>query len=174
MPRKLIKRYLPEQSALREQKIFQLFENWLGDPALWQLSRNSFATGVAIGLFCALLPMPLETLIAILMAVVFRGNLLIAAALVWVSNPLTWSFIFGTAYVLGAKVCSGFDFYQYDFFNAFPLAKWYIELWAGCLIIAPILAATGYFVTLGLWRLHVVTRWRERKRFRLKKTKPSH
>ncbi len=174
MPRKLIRQFLPEPSALREQKLFQICEQWLGDPVLWQLSRNSFATGVAVGLFCAYLPMPLETLVAILMAVVFRGNILVAVALVWISNPLTWPFMFGTAYVLGAKICSGFDFYQYDFFNTFPLAKRYIELWVGCLIIGPILAAVGYFTTLGLWRLHVVTRWRERKRFRLKKSKPSH
>lgn len=155
---------------MRTRKTFQLCEKWLSDPDLWHLTRKSVATGVAIGLFCAYLPMPLETLIAILMAVVFRGNILVAAALVWISNPLTWPVMFGAAYVLGAWLCSGINFYAYDFFNTFPLAKGYIELWAGCLVISPILAGIGYVATLGLWRLHVVTRWKERKRFRSKKS----
>ena len=174
MPRKLIKRFLPEPGALKEQKLFQIFGHWLGDSALWGLSRQSVASGVAIGLFCAYLPMPLETLIAIMMAVVFRGNILVAAALVWISNPFTWPFMFGSAYYLGSNICNGLDLFNLDFFVDFPIAKRYIELWVGCLIIGPTLALLGYLSALGLWRLHVITRWKQRKLFRINKSEPSN
>lgn len=173
MPRKLIKKYLPDASVLKRQKLFQFFGQWLGDPALWQLSRSSVSTGVAIGLFCAFLPIPLETLAAIMMAILLRGNILVAAALVWISNPLTWPFMFGSAYVLGAKLSSVFGIFDLEFFQQHPIARYYLDLWIGCLVIGPVLAVIGYISTHLLWRLHVVTRWKQRKLFRLRKSAKS-
>ena len=170
MPRKLIKKYLPEARVLKRQKLFQIFGQWLGDPALWQLSRTSVATGVAIGLLCAYLPIPLETLVAMMLAILLRGNILVAAALVWVSNPLTWPFMFGTAYLLGAKLSVVLGIFELEFFQNFPIARRYLDLWIGCLVIGPILAITGYFATHWLWRLHVITRWKQRKHFKLRKS----
>ena len=173
MPRELIKKFLPEARELRRQKLFQFFEQWLGDSALWQLSRTSVATGVAIGLFCAYLPIPMETLAAMMLAILLRGNILVAAALVWVSNPLTWPFMFGTAYLLGAKLSAAFGLFELEFFQSFPIARRYMDLWIGCLIIGPLLSVTGFFATHWLWRLHVVTRWKQRKLFRLRKSEKS-
>lgn len=174
MPRKLIKKYLPEARVLKRQKLFVIFGQWLADPALWQLSRSSVATGVAIGLLCAYMPIPLETVAAIMLAILFRGNILVAAALVWISNPLTWPFMFGTAYLLGAKVSAALGLFEIGFFQDFPIARSYLDLWIGCLIIGPVLAITGYFMTHLLWRLHVITRWRQRKHFRLRKSRKNY
>ena len=56
---------------------------------LWHPCRNSVAGGISIGLFCAMLPIPFQMLIAALASVRAKANIPIAMAICWVTNPLT-------------------------------------------------------------------------------------
>ena len=59
------------------------------DTKLWGFKRTSVARGCAIGLFCCMIPMPLQMLLAAAIALVWKANIPLSVALVWVSNPLT-------------------------------------------------------------------------------------
>jgi len=50
---------------------------------------RSVAVGLSIGLFCAMLPIPLQMLIAAVCCFIGRGNIPIAIAACWISNPIT-------------------------------------------------------------------------------------
>ena len=52
-----------------------MFGDSLFHPALWHLNRRSAAGGVAVGLFCGLIPGPLQMLGAGIACVLFRVNL---------------------------------------------------------------------------------------------------
>ncbi len=56
---------------------------------LWHPCRYTVAGGLSVGLFCAMLPIPFQMLLAALASVRARVNIPIAMAACWVSNPFT-------------------------------------------------------------------------------------
>jgi uncharacterized protein (DUF2062 family) len=135
----------------------------LHHPCLWHLNRRTVSGAVAIGLFCAYLPMPLEMLVAALMAIVFRVNLPISAALVWVSNPATWVPMYGAGYLLGARIL-GHEIVPFEEMTMSWLMQQVVPLWLGCLILGGLLALLGFFLTRALWRFYAIQSWHRRRR----------
>jgi len=102
---KKIKNFLLSQrEVIEDERMLRVFGKRLRDPRLWSLNRNGIATGVAVGLFCAYLPMPAQFLPATIGAIAVRGNLPIAVALLWISNPVTWIPFYTPAYKLGTRI----------------------------------------------------------------------
>ncbi|MFK7910006.1 MAG: DUF2062 domain-containing protein [Akkermansiaceae bacterium] len=56
---------------------------------LWQPCRYTVAGGVSIGLFCAMLPIPFQMLLAALASMRAKVNIPVAMAICWISNPFT-------------------------------------------------------------------------------------
>jgi uncharacterized protein len=56
---------------------------------LWHPCRESVATGLGIGLFVAMLPIPGQMILAALGAMKMRANVAIAIASCWVTNPIS-------------------------------------------------------------------------------------
>ena len=81
MPRHLIKRYMPDPNSIREHKSLRFLGSLLHDPNLWHLNRHSVARAMGIGLFAALMPMPLQMLLAAVLAIWVRANMPIAVSL---------------------------------------------------------------------------------------------
>ena len=100
--KKLIRRYVPDKQVIHEASHLRPLQKYLHNVHLWHLNRRSVSGAVAVGLFCAYLPMPMETLVAAALAIVLRVNLPISVALVWLSNPLTWVPMYGAGYLVGA------------------------------------------------------------------------
>ncbi|MCE9969096.1 DUF2062 domain-containing protein, partial [Aeromonas salmonicida] len=89
MPKRIIKRWMPDQKTLKENKRLQLFGNLLLDNNLWHLNRRSAAGAFGVGLFMAWIPVPCQMLLAAGGAIACRVNLPLAVALVWLTNPIT-------------------------------------------------------------------------------------
>lgn len=167
MPKKFIKRYIPDHQSLREHKHLRWLGKWLHDPNLWHLNRNSVAIAMAVGLFVAFIPIPFQMVVSAVIAVMVRGNLPIAVALVWITNPLTMLPIAYLAYKLGSWML-GMPV-QEVVFEMSP--SWFIEQFAqvgmpllvGSLTIGAVSAAGGYWLTHGLWRLYILRHLRKRK-----------
>ncbi|MBN2060976.1 MAG: DUF2062 domain-containing protein [Deltaproteobacteria bacterium] len=69
-----------------------------GDP-------HYLALGVAIGIFAGMLPIvPFHTVLAIALAIFFKGSKISAAIGTWVSNPVNWAFIYYLDYKLGSMI----------------------------------------------------------------------
>ena len=61
---------IPDPQTLRERRLLRMFGARVWHPALWHLNRRSVAGGVAAGLFCGLIPGPLQMPGAAIAAVV--------------------------------------------------------------------------------------------------------
>lgn len=65
------------------------------------VNRKSIAKGVAIGLFWAFVPMPMQMLAVLAMTPFLKFNVPIAITMVWLSNPLTMPFMYFMEYQTG-------------------------------------------------------------------------
>ena len=61
----------------------------IANRALWIPCRDTVATGLAIGLFFSMMPMPLQMIPAALLAMRLHANVPFAIAACWVTNPVT-------------------------------------------------------------------------------------
>ncbi len=179
MPRKFIQQYLPEPHHVRRHRTLRrVFGDLLHDPNLWHLNRRSAAGAMAVGLFCAFVPLPGQMLLAAALAIFCRVNLPMSVALVWVTNPLTIPPIFYATYRIGAWILG-----QDSAPPAFePSLTWLMQefghiwqpLFLGSALVGTLAAALGYLLVRAIWRWHVL-RERERRRRRRRRTKrPRH
>lgn len=74
---------------LRRWKFWEPIRIGLLDRNLWQPCRDNVASGISIGLFFAMMPMPGQTIAAALIAVRSRANIPFTVIACFVSNPLT-------------------------------------------------------------------------------------
>jgi len=173
--RRLLKKYLPDHQSIRGNPWLRPFAPSLLHPRLWHLNRHSAAGAVAAGMFCGLIPGPLQMLGAAICALVFRVNLPLAMFVTLYTNPFTIVPLYVLAYQIGRLLISdssGFvappDFAP-DSFVAWATAMqgWMIDaakpLAIGLLVLACALAMLGYVATKAAWRFYLVRAWRRRR-----------
>lgn len=178
MPKKLIKRYLPNAEKIKQTKGIQWMGSWLHDPNIWHLHRHSVSKAFLIGLFWMSIPMPSQMVAAAFTAIALRANLAISVALVWISNPITMGPIFyfnykvGT-YILGhpAEEMPNFEI-SWQWITS-TLGDLWMPLYLGSVVVGIVLGVTSYVVLHLVWRLHVIDRWKKRKILRKKSNTPS-
>jgi len=168
MPRKFIKRHIPDVKELHKHCSFiGVLGEHLHSPSLWHLNRRSVAKAFAIGLFCMWLPIPFQTVLAGFLAFLFCANLPLSIVLVFISNPLTMPAMFYFAYRLGTAMLGSipdpisFSF-SIEWFSTMIGTSWK-PLLLGSITLAMISSLLGYIVVRVLWRLHIIQRWHHRK-----------
>lgn len=177
--RNYLHKLLPSLDTVKNQRWLKPFGSRLYHPNLWHLHRRSVAGGVAIGLFCGLIPGPLQMISAALFAVLLRANLPVAVFTTLYTNPFTIVPLYLVAYEFGAWV-SGENSGIAAAKLSFPEMQWHnwvSELWnwllllgepffIGLPLLAVCLAVIGYFAVRVAWRVSVVLRWRARRKRR--------
>lgn len=170
MPRKFLRRYMPDPEVLKRQWYLRPFNALLHDPALFFPNRRTATRALAIGLFFAMVPYPFQMATAAILALWLRVNLPIAVGAVWVTNPVTMGPIFYGEYRLGAWLLN------------VPTGDWTFELswrwlseeasriWEpmllGTLIFASLSAVLGYVILNQIWIVAVMRRYQERPNFK--------
>ena len=170
MPKRLIKRWLPDQDKLKEHKHLRLFGKLLLDANLWHLNRRSAAGACAVGLFMAWIPLPCQMLLAAGGAILFRVNLPLSVALVWLSNPFTMPPLFYGAYLVGCQLL-GHPAQHIDIQFTW---EWLVSVFEtlapplllGSLVLALLSALMGYAFIRTFWRINTVRQWQKRKEAR--------
>ena len=131
-------------------------------------TTHYISRGLALGVFAGCFPLfGLQTIIGVLLAIIFRGDKLTAVAGTWVSNPLTYVPIFAFNYKIG------------QFFLGLSIGKtqvnlpdnweswtelkesglvFLVTLFSGCLIVGSIAALLTYIVSV-----RFLSRWRRRR-----------
>jgi hypothetical protein len=173
--RKHIRKFLPHHEAVHGNKWLAPFASTLLHPRLWHINRRSAAGAVAAGLFCGLIPGPFQMLGAAICALAFRVNLPLALFTTLYTNPLTIIPLYIVAFELGkfSMAGDGGEFvappdYGTEGMVAWldALIKWMVHLGrplvAGLLLLATLLAFTGYIAIRLAWRVYLVHEWRQR------------
>ena len=168
MPRKFLRKHLPDVATVRSYRLVSMFGTWLHHPNLWCLNRRSVPGAVAIGLFCGLIPL--------------RKNIPVALIVTLYTNPLTIVPLYILAYGYG-QLLLGMPLgtmppepFLWDWANIGvslrEFAHWAMALGKplalGLVALAATLAAAGYFVTEYGWRAYVMLAWRARAKKREK------
>jgi len=178
--RKHFKKYLPTNDSIREHRFLRHLAPVLRHPNLWHLNRHSVAGGVAVGAFSGLMGGPIQMITAAVLAIIFRVNVPVAVASTWYTNPITAVPLTYLSYKIGTFVTGqsgkplvhfSYDWTNKDWIGALPaFFHWLIQLGPsfllGAFILALSLAAISYVGIRLLWRLHIVTHWRRRKKQR--------
>ncbi|HEU0200040.1 MAG TPA: DUF2062 domain-containing protein [Burkholderiaceae bacterium] len=180
MPRKFLRRYIPSVDKVRQIKALHLFGNALFHPALWHLNRRSAAGAMAVGLFCGLIPGPLQMLGAGIAALVFHVNLPLALLVTLYTNPLTIVPLYLLAYKLGSwalgVAVAREPVPPPEWVWSQPVAtmeafgQWMLGLGAplalGVFMLAVLLATAGYVIVRVIWSIYLRRAWAARRRRR--------
>jgi len=174
---------MPSVDRVREYRILGVFGNSLFHPALWDLNRRSAAGGVAAGLFCGLIPGPLQMLGSGIVAVLFRVNLPLALVMTLYSNPVTIVPLYLVAYKIGSLALGAAggstpvpppDWAWSDpMASMAAMSQWMLGLGTplalGVFLLACINATLGYLSVRLTWSVYLRRAWlrrRERRRAR--------
>ena len=167
---------MPHPSAILENKWLNFLGPRLHDPSLWHLNRRSAAGGLALGMFCTFIPLPLQMAIAAIGAFLFRVNILIAVPTVWISNPITMPAIFYFCYLLGTQMLSTpvtvVEFNMSWSWLSATLGEIWQPFLLGCFTVSTVTSIAAFFLVHLLWRLHIISHLKQRRlRHLLKKRK---
>ena len=166
MAKKIFKRFLPHPDVITDNRWIKLLGPRLQEPSLWHINRRSCSLAVALGVFCAFIPVPFQMLIAAVFAILLRVNILVAVPMVWISNPVTMGPMFYFCYLIGAEILgiepSGFHF-EFSF-------RWLLNgldaVWEpfllGCLVVGTICSLAAFLLIRVLWHLHILQHIKER------------
>ena len=167
MPKKFIKRYLPDPHSIKENRALKIFGSILHEPNLWHLNRKSASGAFGIGLFFAFWPVPFQMWLSVATAIPCRVNLPLSVATVWITNPFTMPPIFYGAYLVGSTVLGT----KSEAFHFEPTWDWVVNSLStigpsfllGCGICSVVFGLTGYYTLNWLWRFSVRKAWQLRK-----------
>jgi uncharacterized protein (DUF2062 family) len=150
---------------------------------LWRFTRRSVPRGVAIGLMVgifALIP-GVQIVGAALLCVPVRGNIPLAAAMTFLTNPATTPFLVAASLFVGNALGFHADVAAFRalYTSHASVAEWFRwmlsdaapALVLGLLVIAVAAGAIGYLASVFLWRELVA---RKRKRRLAKAAQPTY
>lgn len=151
---------LPRKRHVRGTFLHRMLGEGLFRPEYWHPERHTVAGGLAWGSFWALIPIPFQTVPAVLCAYACRLNLPAAVISVWVTNPFTtplivyWQYLLGQ-WILGragAAAPGGETVMQTISHAPLPFA-------IGCVVSAVIVPLLVYTATSLLWKRVAVAWW---------------
>jgi len=170
MLKRRLSKWIPTPGKLRQHRSLKIFGSWTEETRLWQLSRLGAAKAFAIGLYCAMLPIPGQVFIAVALAIIFTANLPLSFALIFITNPLTMPAIFYGAYKLGAWLMGrqplDVEFEASWTWFTQSLDEIWVPLVIGSQILGIAFAVLGYLLIDTLWREAIRRQWRARQRRR--------
>jgi uncharacterized protein len=167
----------PTARAHLERGWMVQFQPWLERRALFRFQRQPLARGVAAGMFCGLIPGPLQIPGTLLVCAWLRGNIVAGAVATFYTNPLTTVPLYAMAFYLGALVMPGAQTLPAwasvapdGGFSVQALAAWMQALGTPLLVGLPtlglLLAALGYAAVQLMWLAPALQRKRRWARYR--------
>lgn len=173
--RRYLKKYLPSHESIRSNPWLSPFASSLLHPRLWHLNRRSAAGAVAAGMFCGLIPGPLQMIGAAICALFFRVNLPLAMFVTLYTNPFTIVPLYVLSYQIGRVLLGDHSsFVAPPSFDPTTFVAWTSAMqgWMlhaakplglGLVVLAAALAVLGYVATKAAWRIYLIRAWRQRK-----------
>lgn len=178
-----LKKWLPTHDAMHQSKNTRWIAKWLrAHPYLWALNRKNVAKGVAAGLLVAFIPIPIQILLAALLALLIRANLPIAIASTLITNPLTFVPLNVLIYHIGLYITGSngvdsppaihtLELHWQNLFMVWQEAiTWFQSLGktylVGLLTLSVSVSFTGFILVHVIWRISLWLQLRARARKR--------
>jgi uncharacterized protein len=167
-------RHLPSRDQIAGHRFSRPFRTHLRRDELWRFTRRSVPRGVAVGLFVGVLFLipGVQIIAATLFSLPFRANIPVAAAMTFLTNPLTTP-----ALLVGAAEAGSLFGYRADIATvkamlargtsleewlAWVLSDAALGVLCGLAAIAAASAALGYLLSILVWRWWQARKWRRR------------
>ena len=128
------------------------------------------AGAVAVGLFLAFVPIPIQMFLAAGAAIILRVNLPISVIVVWVNNPITMPALIYFAYEVGSGILGetpGSFHFELSIDWLIGLAETWRPFLLGCFILGSLSATVGYVAVRVVWRLYIL-RLRQQRRHKIR------
>lgn len=167
-------RHAPSREEVMESRWLRPFGARVRQSDLWRFTRRSVPRGVFAGLFVGifLLIPGLQIVGAALMCMPMRGNIPIAAAMTFLSNPATTPFLLVAAITVGNRMGFHADLAAYSHLSEThaSVGAWFAWLLSdaapalvgGLFLLGLGVALVGYIVSLVVWRWWVGRKWKQR------------
>jgi len=169
-------RFMHKNAPSREQVLasrwLKPFGHRIAHSELWRFTRRSVPRAVFAGLFIGIFLMVpgLQIVGAALLSVVMRANIPIAAAMTFLSNPLTTPIFLYAAIDIGGRIGFHTDLASFTALRGKSVSIWIQwllsdaapALVSGLFLIGLGFALVGYIVALVGWRWWVGRKWRQR------------
>ncbi len=166
-----LKSITPERHRLERLWCLRPFANLVVNRGCWSFKRASVNHAFSLGLLIAFVPptplLPLHLTLCTVLGILFRLNLPVLFATVFVSNPFTWFPQIAGSIWVGAKLM-GLNLmpmlHQLSHRNfRVQLHQLWEPLLLGALVLGLSAAALGYMLAQGVWRARVLYRLRRRR-----------
>ena len=127
------------------------------------VNRHSVSKAILVGLFFAMIPMPMQMLAVILMVPFIKFNVPIGVSLVWITNPVTMPFIFYGEFLVGNLLTFSSVTHDIDFIVELFTMNWFsseflsklmeiiVPMYIGALFCAIVFSISGYYLIRYLW-----------------------
>lgn len=173
--RAFMAKHAPSRDEVQNSRWLRPFGKRIRQSDLWRFTRRSVPRGVAIGLFVGIFLMVpgLQIVGAALVCMPLRGNVPIAAAMTFLSNPATTPFFLVAALNMGNRLGFHADLTTLKVLATThaSIGRWFAWLLSdaapamviGLAAIAGIFAFAGYWVSLVGWRWWVGHKWNQRR-----------
>ncbi len=161
---------MPTREEMARSKYLAPIAHRFLTPELWRFTRRSVPRGTALGLFAAFIVPIGQIFLAAFLALPARANVPLAAAVTFVTNPLTFPFWAVVANKVGKIVLNvdavvGGDTARGLAADGGALSRW-LEVGGitafGFVVLAVVTAAIGYVVAGFAWRI-IIARRRKRR-----------
>ena len=165
-----LKRITPDRCTLEKLWCLRPFKAAVLDRGCWAFHRHSVTRAFALGLFIAFIPpspLPVHLVTCAILGMLFRLNLPVLFATVFISNPLTWLPQVAGSLWVGAKLM-GMDLTPvlHELHHRHPWAR-VSQLWAplllGALVLGLVAAGSGYVLAQLAWRARILYQLRRRR-----------
>jgi uncharacterized protein len=172
--RAFMAKHAPSREEVQNSRWLRPFGPRIRQSDLWRFTRRSVPRGVAIGLFVGIFLMVpgLQIVGAALMCMPFRGNVAIAAAMTFLSNPATTPFFLVAALNVGNRLGFHADLTTLQVLATThaSIGRWLAWLFSdaapamvtGLVVIAGVFAFAGYWISSFGWRWWVGRKWSRR------------
>lgn len=174
--RRWFRRLEPRVLASLKGPMFDRLKPWLDQHDVFNFNRRPLALGVAIGMFCGLIPGPLQVFGTLMLCAYLRANVIAGALVTVYTNPITIVPLYLVAFQIGQTLLPGqhvmapapaFSWQGTEWMT--QLAQWVQSMGWPVLIGLPILALGlslfSWFFTQALCLAPVVKRLRRLRRY---------
>lgn len=166
----------PTRESLEQSRVLAPVAHRILEPSLWRFTRRSVPRGVALGLFVGifLLIPGVQIAGAAMLALPFRANIPVAAAMTFLSNPATTPLILMASvwignWMLGRSAdASGFMALVDGHASIREWTGWLLSeaapaMLLGLFLISVASAVLGYVIADRFWRHRMGRKWQARK-----------